>query len=171
MRSRHVSIVIALATAMTGCASAALPLRPAESETAFSPRSDPAFGDATPAINRLVAEAEPRPIGAQHFCAIAYRGAGGTVAWVHWREADRLIVWYGNGGGIAAADALLRSNRNLDLKTDVVADEASIAGSTYLVTRAWVVTKLADCAVKGDHYTIFAPLPIAPPPPPTSTMR
>jgi len=125
-------------------------------EAAFSPRSDPAFGDATPAITRLLAETVPHSRGSQHFCAIGYRGAEGPVAWVHWREGNRLIFWLGRGDGSDAADALLRSNRSLDLKTDVVATEADVAGSTYLVTRAWVAAKLADCAAKGDKYTISA---------------
>lgn len=127
-----------------------------QAEVAFAPRSDPSFGDARPAIARLLAETSPRPAGPQHFCAIGYRGPEGVVAWVHWREANRLIFWLGKGDGSAAADALLRSNRNLDLNADVVATEADVAGSTYLVTRAWVAAKLADCAAKGDKYNISA---------------
>lgn len=127
-----------------------------QAEASFAPSSDPAFGDAAPAIRRLLAEATPRPVGPQHFCAIGYRDAEGTVAWVHWREGDRLIFWLGRGDGSAPDDSLVLSNRKLDLKTDVVATEADVAGSTYLVTRAWVAAKLADCAAKGDKYTISA---------------
>lgn len=155
-RFRHVSILIALVTVPIACAPAAHSSHPAQGEAAFSPRSDPAFGDAKPAIARLLAETSPRPKGVQHFCAVGYRGAEGVAAWVHWREANRLIFWLGKGDGSAPAEALLRSNRSLDLKTDVVATEADVAGSTYLVTRAWVAAKLADCAARGDHYTISA---------------
>ena len=138
--------------ATVACAPAALSSRPVQAQLAFSPRSDSALGDATPALRMLVAQTEPRPKGPQHFCAIAYRGPEGVNAWVHWREGNRLILWLGGG----AEDALLHSNRNLDLAADVVATEADVAGSTYLVTRAWVAGKLADCAAKGDQYTINA---------------
>ncbi len=149
-RFRPASILIAIAT--VACAPAALSSRPAQEQTAFSPRGDSGFGDATPALRALVAGTEPRPRGPQHFCAIGYRGSEGPNAWVHWREGNRLIFWIGG----SSDEALLRSNRSLDLKTDVVATEADVAGSTYLVTRAWVAAKLADCAAKGDHYTINA---------------
>jgi len=155
-RFRHVSILTALASFTIACAPAAHSSRPVQAEASFAPRSDPAFGDAAPAIRRLLAEAMPRPKGAQHFCAIGYRGPEGTTGWVHWREGERLILWLGRGDGSDSADALLRSNRSLNLKTDVVATEADVAGSTYLVTRAWVAAKLADCAAKGDKYTISA---------------
>lgn len=138
------------------CAPAAHSSRPVPAEAVFSPRSDPAFGDAEPAIRHLLAEAAPQPKGPQHFCAIGYRDPEGARAWVHWREAGRLILWLGKGDGSDSAEALLRSNRNLDLKADVVATEADVAGSTYLVTRSWVAAKLADCAAKGDQYMISA---------------
>jgi len=125
-------------------------LSPAQQMTAFAPRTDPAFGDARAALSRLVAEHAPRVRGPQHFCTIGYRGGEGANAWVYWREANRLILWQGG----AEDDALLHSTRSLDLAADVVATEADIAGSTYRVTRAWVAARLADCAARGDHYTL-----------------
>ncbi len=120
----------------------------AQEQAAFSPRSDPAYGDATPALRVLVEGTK----GPQHFCAIAYRGPEGPNAWVHWREQNRLIFWPGG----ESPESLRHSPRSLDLGKDVVATEAEVAGSTYLVTKAWVAAKLADCAAKGDQYTISA---------------
>ena len=156
MRFRQSAIGIALATATVACAPTARSSHSAVAEISFSPRADPAFGDATPAIERLLADTASPSKGVQHFCAIGYRGAEGAVAWVHWREAGRLILWLGKGDGSAAADALVHSNRDLDLNTDVVATESDLAGSTYRVTRAWVATKLEECAQKGDQYAISA---------------
>lgn len=82
---------------------------------------------------------------------VGLRGPEGANAWVHWREAGRLILWNGKG---ERDDTLLRSARALDLRTDMVANEAAVAGSTYRVTRAWVAARRADCAAKGDHYVI-----------------
>jgi hypothetical protein len=143
-RIRLASILFAVATV----ACAPVPALSAQDQAAFAPRSDPAYGDATPALRALVAGTK----GPQHFCAIAYRGPEGMNAWVHWREGNRLIYWPGG----ASSESLRYSPRNLDLAKDVVASEADVAGSTYLVTKAWVAAKLSDCAARGDHYTISA---------------
>lgn len=120
----------------------------------FSPRSDPAFGDARPALRRLLADAKPRPAGPQHFCAIGYRAPGSDTAWIHWRESNRLILWLGRGDGSAREESLIRSPRQLDLASDVVASEADLAGSTYRVTRGWLAALLGDCAAHGDDYQL-----------------
>jgi hypothetical protein len=150
-RFRQMLGVASLAPALASAAEAK-PAFPQSELAAFAPRTDPAFGDATPALARLVAET--RPHGPQHFCAIGYRAEGGPMAWVHWQEAERLILWHGRGDGSAPGEALLHSNRRLDLNADVVAREADLAGSTYRVTRAWVSARLADCEAKGDRYVI-----------------
>ena len=125
----------------------------------FDPREDEDFGDATPALTGLVAGSDPKPRGLQHFCVVGYRGPDGEHAWVHWREARRLIFWLGRGDGTAPAETLLRSTRKLSLDEDVVATESEIAGSTYLVSRAWVDGRLADCQAHGAQYTISSPNP------------
>jgi len=84
--------------------------------------------------------------GAQHLCVVPYD----HYAWVYWQEGRRLILWEGS----PHADALVRSRRVLDLDKDVVATEADVAGSTYLVTKAWVRDTLRDCREYGMRYTI-----------------
>ena len=135
-------------------ATAALLLTAAAPQT-FDTRADPQFGDARPALRVYLAQQRPRWRAPQHFCVVGYVQPSGTrSAQVHWREGSRLILWEGASDPAFARDAIKSSRRDLDLSRDVVADEAAVAGSTYLVTRAWVRKVLTDCAAKGIRYTI-----------------
>lgn len=155
-------VVLALLAAVpvTACAAspdahAAPPQRADAGRATFDTRADPAFGDATTALRALVSATPSAPTGENHFCVVGYRLDGGdTQAWVHWQEANRLILWEGSADPAFAADTIRMSRRNLDLATDVVDSEADIAGSTYLVTRAWVAEVMADCTARGTQYAI-----------------
>lgn len=118
-------------------------------------RSDPDFGDATGPLRTLLLEQAPLA-GPQHFCVIGYTHGRDKIAYVHWRERHKLITWWGGYDPRYRDEAIVRSNRQLDLDTDVVPTEKDIGGSTYLVTRAWVRRKLSDCAAHGTRYVVAA---------------
>ena len=122
----------------------------------FDTRTANGFGDLRAGLAGYLAHVRPRAVGPQHFCVIGYEPAddpGVTrFALIHWREGRRLIRWLGTDPEFSA-DAL-RFAREIDLQHDVVATGAEIAGSTYLVTRAWVAAVIADCAAAGARYTI-----------------
>ena len=124
----------------------------------FDPRTDRDFGDPRPALAGYL-HAHRHRRTAQHFCVVGYvpgPDSNGKVlrfAQVHWREGGRLILWEGTDP-YEPREALKRSRRDLDLRTDVVATDADVGGSTYLVTRAWVRQVLADCAARGRRYTL-----------------
>lgn len=123
----------------------------------FDPRLDAAFGDARPALRQFLARAVPRPRGGQHFCIIAYRGAGWSNAWMHWREGRMLVLWEGRGEPGYPDDSIAHSRRQLDLTRDVVPTPDDINGSTYLIDRPWLNRTLADCRAHGVSYTVMAP--------------
>lgn len=123
----------------------------------FDPRSDPAFGDARPAIRTFLASAVPRPRGPQHFCVVGYQLGDSRLAWVHWREGRILILWHGTYGPGRADEALVDSRRQLDLAQDVVPTTDDLAGSTYRITRPWLDRTLADCRAPGIRYAVTAP--------------
>lgn len=121
----------------------------------FDTRREPTYGDAAPALKKWLTRRQPKAKGTQHFCVVGYRYDDGALqSWVHWVEGRMLLLWPGSGDPDYAADALLFSNRQLSLDTDVVATEDDINGSTYLVTRAWVAERLADCTKAGAKYAI-----------------
>jgi len=116
------------------------------------------FGSPLPALKRLVASTEPRPKGTQHFCVVTYRSDEG-YAWVHWREANRLIFWRGAESDPSLDDSLVFASPKLDLARDVVASQKEVGSSTYLVTRDWVKARLADCKRRGAHYKLVGDYP------------
>jgi len=117
--------------------------------------TDSDFGDATPALRKLIVAARPKATGPQHFCIIGYRGNGGhKIALVHWRERRRLIFWFGGSDPEYRSDSIVDSNRQLDLDKDVVPTDADVGSSTYLISRTWLDRKLRDCAAKGKRYVV-----------------
>jgi starvation-inducible outer membrane lipoprotein len=123
--------------------------------TIFDTRTAEFFGDATVALRGYLAAREPAPVGQQHFCIVGYDyPTGGRSALVHWREGQMLLYWNGFTDPAYAADSIRFTPRDLDLTKDVVATEADINSSTYLVTRAWVDKVFDDCAAKGARYTV-----------------
>ena len=63
-------------------------------------------------------------------------------------------VWNSVSDPAYFEDSIKWARSNLDLTKDVVATEADIGGSTYLVTRAWVDEILRSCAARGAQYTV-----------------
>jgi len=117
----------------------------------FNTRDDATFGDATAALREFLRSQHiGRRKPTQNFCVVAYENSGGNEkrAWVHWPEGHKLILWSGGSAPLA------RSRRIIDLTKDVVASDADVNGSTYLVTQAWADQVIADCAARGVPYQI-----------------
>ena len=81
-------------------------------------------------------------------CVIGLAGAGYEIAWVIWRGGDRLVLWEENTEG------LKHSRRELSLSEDVVATQAEIGTSTYLVDRQWVSNLDRQCVAFGRYVTV-----------------
>ncbi len=97
--------------------------------------------------------------GLHSLCVIGYiekknAASPGKMAWVHWREGNRLALWEPAAKGFESKDTLIRSRRNLDLNKDVAANAEAANGSTYLVTRDWVDAIDHDCKQRGKTYTV-----------------
>jgi hypothetical protein len=73
---------------------------------------------------------------------------------VHWRERRRLIFWFGGSDPEYRSGSIAESHRQLDLDQDVVATEAEVGSSTYLISRPWLDGKLRDCAAKDERYAV-----------------
>jgi hypothetical protein len=96
---------------------------------------------------------------AQHFCVIGYQikpeeEPFSKIAWVYWKEQNTLTYWEPAAGGVESKDTLLHSRRQLDLAQDVVATQAEVGSSSYLVSRDWVDSTLNDCSKRGTFYTL-----------------
>jgi len=120
-------------------------------DIAFDFRNEGAFGDPTRALREFLhSQRVARRKPAQSFCIVGYQSstANDKRAWIHWPQGHKLILW---SGGTAA---LANSRRITDLTKDVVASEADIQGSTYLVTQAWANQVLSDCATRGIKYQV-----------------
>lgn len=123
--------------------------------TVFDTRSAAAFGDAKAPLALLLSELSPRPVAPQTFCVVGYRSADGSqLAWIHWNEGQRLILWEGRGDPGYPDTSVARSRRALDLRSDVVPNEEDVHGSTYLVTRTWVDAVITDCSTSGTRYRL-----------------
>jgi hypothetical protein len=72
-----------------------------------------------------------------------------NTAWMIWRGGSSLILWEGGG-----ENDLNRSRRNLSLRRDVVASDAAIGTSTYLVSRPWVAALERKCARSGRYVAV-----------------
>lgn len=81
-------------------------------------------------------------------CVTGLGGDGYEIAWVIWRGGDRLVLWEENTEG------LKHSRRDLSLSEDVVATQAEIGTSTYLVDRQWVNNLERQCAAFGRYVTV-----------------
>jgi hypothetical protein len=128
-----------------------------EAGTIIPTATDPDFGDATPALRKLIAAARPRAIGPQHFCIIGYRiDGGGKIALVHWREQRRLIFWLGGSDPEHRSDSIVDSNRQLDLDKDVVPTDVDVGSSTYLISQTWLDEKMR---LRGEGYYVYGAQP------------
>lgn len=117
--------------------------------TPFAVSESPLFFRPRQVLERLAASQHAR---AAELCVIGYRGPEGAQhAWVLWPERRTLILWEPTTGHF---DNLALSRRWLHLDRDVVSNDSDIAGSTYLVTKAWADRVAADCRNHGDRYSI-----------------
>jgi hypothetical protein len=127
-----------------------------EADKPFVTRSDRDFGDPSVALLELLRQQKIHSSKAQTFCVVGYQNSEQTEkrAWVLWSEGHKIILWSGATDPASAKTAIARSRRILDLRKDVVASEADIKGSTYLVSRGWVERLSSDCALRGEKYQI-----------------
>lgn len=72
-------------------------------------------------------------------------------AFVIWPGHHQLIIWIPSK---TDSHSLGHQTRVLDLETDVVASEKQVAGSTYLVTRAWLRGIERRCNTQGTTLTL-----------------
>jgi hypothetical protein len=108
----------------------------------FDVNGDPGFaGYHAPLVAFLKAQ---HAHGSAHVCILGEQSADGTKsAWVIWREGRKMLLWDGGDASMVGA------RRVLDLRRDVVATDAAVGGSTYLVTRAWVDEQMRLCNLRG----------------------
>lgn len=86
-----------------------------------------------------------------HACVLGEKDSSGAYfAWVMWPAGHQIILWE---DGVTALE---RSRRLLDLNKDVVATDADINGSDYLVTRQWVKDLEDKCNKEGVRVSIKA---------------
>ena len=122
-------------------------------DTAFDYRADAGFGDPSAGLREFLRTRHVRKT--QHFCAVGYRDSSGgnKRAWIIWAEGRKILDWTGSSDPAFATHSVARS-RVIDLERDVVATEAGLKGSTYLVTRAWVSSLQTDCKARGVQYEV-----------------
>lgn len=70
------------------------------------------------------------------------------LAWVIWQPGHEILL-YEQG-----ETDLTLSRRKLNLKKDVVENDAALKGSTYLVTREWVAQLSKECQQYGSTLRI-----------------
>jgi hypothetical protein len=155
------NIIPPFAFALILCGTASL-CSPAQAQNAtdtfFDTDKDVDFGNARPALQEYLVRRAPLTSGRQHFCVVGYKTADGDkTASVHWREGRQIIKWLGSGEPAYAHESLVRSRSVVDLATGVVPAEVDIAGSTYLVTKAWADKVIADCGKHGKKYRVLRP--------------
>jgi hypothetical protein len=128
-------------------------------EQTFLPNQQLGYKPVKPALKAL-ASTQKSKTKLQHFCVIGYLlerpadAPSSKIAWVYWKEQNSLIYWESAAPGSQSADTLINSRRQLDLAQDVVATQAEVGSSSYLVTRGWVDSVLKDCQKRGVSYAL-----------------
>lgn len=79
-------------------------------------------------------------------CIVGLKSGGTVMAYVYWPTNHSLTTWFPAPND---PDALIYEPHVLDLGKDVVATDADVDGSTYLVTRAWVRRVVSHCRTAG----------------------
>jgi hypothetical protein len=125
----------------------------------FLPDQQLGYKPVKPALKGL-ASTQKSKAAMQHFCVIGYQlersadSSASKIAWVYWKEQNSLIYWEPAAQGFEPKDTLIHSRRQLDLAQDVVATQADVGSSSYLVSRDWVNSVLKDCQKRGTRYTL-----------------
>jgi hypothetical protein len=131
-----------------GISGFALPGRCAHASTheaairVFDISSDTAFKGYKQAVTEFARK--HRPKAANDFCVVGYLADDNSKsAWTIWRQGGEIILWEGQDSDLDS------SRRIINLKSDVVATDDDVRGSTYLVTKAWVANVTATCEQSG----------------------
>ncbi|MBP6750698.1 MAG: hypothetical protein KA144_13750 [Xanthomonadaceae bacterium] len=113
------------------------------------------------ALLRRIVEDDPAARGPQRlYVGLRTRENAADVVRVYWPQAHAILLIdpamaCGDDGALAPDLDLgwYRTKARIDLKTDVVATPEEIAGSTYLVDRAWVDAVIAE-SLRSEPLTI-----------------
>jgi len=113
----------------------------------FNVEASKAFQPVRETLEALVAQ--NGKVEKNNLCVI---GAGTDQAWVYWREANAIILWEPQRGGITD---LTLSRDYLNLATDAVPEnDPRLPTSTYLVSKAWAAGMISECRKSGHQYEI-----------------
>lgn len=100
-----------------------------------------------------------RSYAINHLCVVGYHlpstqrsPAEGFVAYVHWKEGNRLIFWSGTSSA-TTDDSLTLPPNDLGWKDGTVMTDAEVHGN-YLITRAFWRSIVADCDKNGEVITV-----------------
>jgi hypothetical protein len=117
----------------------------------FQITQDKLFAPVRPTLDALIAHKARTRIN--HLCVIGQPlGDGSRQAWVYWRESRAIILWEPATDGLRD---LALSRRYLRLDRDAVpASDKRLATSTYLVSRSWAQSLIAECAARGTRFVI-----------------
>ncbi len=140
-------LLIAIAFGVTGTATAQIATLQDHQSAKFDVRSEPSFRSYETVLRQLV---QSHPLAAPNdFCILGQIADDNTkYAWVLWRQGRQVILWDGDGRDLKDA------RRKINLRTDVVATEGDLHGSTYLVTKRWVDALAWSCARDGVRVRI-----------------
>ncbi|MFZ6731251.1 hypothetical protein ACO0LG_04935 [Undibacterium sp. Ji42W] len=99
-------------------------------------------------VSHYAGNAKNKP---QHiYIASVKTESGENTVYAYWKE-DQSILIMNFFTQVVEEDGLswLHHKARIDLKTDVVATEAEMSGSNYLVTRAWAANIIKTCRERG----------------------
>ncbi len=126
----------------------------------FDPAAEARYRQPEAELRLLLADQKANT-ATNHFCLLGYRWDYGLeFVSVHWREAQMILRWHGEGDWVEDFLSAVVSD-GVDLQTGVIDAEDS-RGSTFLVTRRNAEGTLEDCRRHGREYVIE---PFTPPPP------
>lgn len=107
----------------------------------FDVTSDLDFRDYKRVVQKIALKYRPK--ARNDFCILGYVSDDNSrMVWILWHQGQKIILWEGQ-------DDLDFSRRIIKLKTDVVATDNDVRGSTYLVTKSWVENLTTTCDRTG----------------------
>lgn len=149
------------ALTLAGAAASAAPAAPSPAQT-FAVDQEPGFKPVQTALEAYL-DGQMQREGVQHFCVLGYQvqrpqdAEAFKIAWVYWHEGQRLVYWEPAAADVDSKETLIRSRRDLNLRTDVVATERELGSSTYRIAQPWLNRLLADCRRRGQSFEIRRP--------------